>query len=670
MPGPQVRAATSLGYRYCVTRRARHRRRGRQHGHALGRFVLVALLTTITGAVIAAAVAASWVVDTADSSPNLNQLPPRDPHPLTRFYAANGSLLGYVHAQTVFTRVAPQKIPAILKKATVAIEDRRFWQHGAIDYQGIVRAGIRDLFGGASVQGASTLTMQLVDNMYMPPRYRANHNLQYKVVQAKLAIQLERRHSKSWVLDTYLNDVPYGTVGGETAQGVGAAARMFFARPVWKLSLPQLAMLAGLPQSPTDYNPFVDPQRALARRQEVLQAMVRSHYISQAQASAAEKAPLGVRSNHVYTSRRLPQVFDYALSQLIQHYGANIVDNGGLKVYTTIDPRMIRIAHRAIMAHQPGGPVLDRQPAAGLAAVNPANGHILAVGSSASYAQSRYDFATQARRQPGSAFKVFALMTLIHDYHGSPSKTYYTSKHLRAGWLRQEPTWSVQTAERTYQGRISVRRALILSDNTVFAQLVVDLGPRRMDAMAHAMGIDSPLRALPAEVLGGLSVGVTPLEMADAYATLADGGIHHEPTMIDRVVFPDGHVDASLGSPAGHRVFSYAQAHAAIRVMEGVIRNPAGTGTAANYGCPAAGKTGTAQNLANAWFVGFNPRMSTAVWVGYPQGNVPMPNGFGGVLAAPIWHDFMARANRGYCGGWRQPAHPFHGRAFRGPHSS
>jgi penicillin-binding protein 1A len=226
----------------------------------------------------------------------------------------------------------------------------------------------------------------------------------------------------------------------------------------------------------------------------------------------------------------------------------------------------------------------------------------------------------------------------------------------------------VHTAEKSYQGTINVDKATVISDNTVFAQLVADLGPPKMDAMAHAMGVTSPLEGLPAEVIGGLKVGVTPLEMADAYATLANGGEHVPATVIDHVVFPDGRVDHAIGNPRKTRVFSPAEAYAAIKVLKGVITN--GTGTAADFGCPAAGKTGTAENMANAWFVGFTPKLSTAVWVGYPQGNIPMSNGFGGSLAAPIWHDFMSSAFGGFCGDWSAPATPFQGTAFSGAHSA
>jgi penicillin-binding protein 1A len=312
--------------------------------------------------------------------------------------------------------------------------------------------------------------------------------------------------------------------------------------------------------------------------------------------------------------------------------------------------------------------VLDNQPAAALATVDPATGAILDMASTAKYSQTKFDFPAQALRQPGSSAKVFALMTLIHDYHGDPSSTYYTSQFLPAGWLSSEPTWSVHTAEQSYQGTINLKQATITSDNTVFAQLVVDLGIDKFEATAKAMGIPGYLlHQNPAEVIGGWQQGVTPLDMADAYATLAAGGVHRPTTVLNRVVFPDGSVQ-NLGTSPGTRVFTDGEAYAATQVLKGVIQS--GTGTAANYGCPAAGKTGTAENLANAWFVGYTPKLSTAVWVGYPQGNVPMSNGFGGTLAAPIWNAFMSAASNGYCGDFTQPSNPFYGSAFTGTHSS
>ncbi len=650
-----------------MSRRERQRRHQRRRGHPVRRKILLALLVLFGGLGIGVLAVVGWVTAVAASAPNLNQLKPETPGQLSEIFAANGEPLGYIPSTVLRTPVSGSQIPQVLKRATVAIEDRRFWHHGALDYTGILRAAVRDLFGGGGLQGASTLTMQLIDNLYLK---HVNHDLTYKIKQAKLAQQLYSKHSKNWILDSYLNDVPYGTVAGQTAYGVGAASELFFDKPVSKLDLAQAALLAGLPQAPSAYNPFLDPNLARQRRQNVLQAMVQSHYITQSQATAANAEPLQARHNSLFGRKALPYVFDYVVQELNQHFCPGqaptarcaAVDEGGLKIYTTIQPKSEVQAEHAILAHE-GGP---GQPAAALASVNPANGDIVAIANSSSYAQSSFDYATQGQRSPGSSFKLFALMTLIHDYNGDPNKTYYDSKFLAPGWLPSDPTWSVHTAEETYQGVINITKATIVSDNTVFAQLAVDEGMGKFDQMAHAMGITSKLEGNPAEVIGGLTYGVTPLEMADAYATVADGGLHRAPHAISKVVFPGGRT-VTFPEP-GHRVFSDGEAYAATKVLEQVITNPEGTGTAANYGCPAAGKTGTAENLSNAWFVGYSPKLSTAVWVGYPDNN-NVAVGFGGTLAAPIWHDFMETASDGYCGDFPTPAVPWSGTEFNGPHS-
>jgi penicillin-binding protein 1A len=659
-----------------MSRRERQQRRRRNHGSPILRVFLLTALLMLCALTVAGLAIAGWVVNVADSAPNLDSLPAQIPSSPSQVFASNGQSLGYIYSPTVRTPVTGSEIPKALKDATIAIEDRRFWQHGALDYQGILRAAIKDVFSGGGLQGASTLTMQLVNNVYMPMRLKSDHNLKYKIIQAKLAEQLEGKHTKEWILDSYLNDVPYGTVGGQTAYGVGAASQIFFDKPVGKLTLAQSALLAGLPQAPSQYNPFLDRVAARQRRAEVLQAMVSANYITQAQANAANREPLGVRSGgDVFSVREHPYVFDYIQQQVAADLCPQTPNNcptlqqGGLKIYTTLDLRKQALAQQAIQETE--SMRVGQNPAgtasAALASINPANGNIEALASSENYSQTKFFYPTDAHRQPGSAFKVFALMTLIHDYHGDPNSTYYTSKLLTAGWLPQAPTWSVHTAENTYQGVINITKATILSDNTVFVQLAADLGWSKLDAMAHAMGVVSPLNGNPAEVIGGLRLGVTPLEMADAYGTLANGGSHVPTTIINKVVFPDGS-ERSFGNPPHTRVFSDGEAYTATNVLKQVITS--GTGTAANYGCPAAGKTGTAENLENAWFVGYTPRMSTAVWVGYPQANLPMANGFGGTLAAPIWHDYMSAASGGYCGNFPPPQTPFVGTAFFGHYSS
>ena len=631
--------------------------------------MLTAVLS-VCGIALGVAGVAGWVVSVANSAPDINQLKARDPGQLSEVYASDGSLLGYITSDTLRKFEPTGQIPKILKEATVAIEDRRFYKHGGIDYQGILRAGVQDVFGGGSnIQGGSTLTMQLVRNIYLPYSLADTRSIKRKIIEAKLAEELEKKHSKNWILTQYLNDVDYGTVGGKTAVGVGAASQLFFNTPVEQLDIAQSALLAGLPQAPSDYNPFRDPGLALARLHDVLKAMVQSHYITQQQADIADASPLQVHPNNAYTFKREPYVFDYVRQSLIQRFGLKTVEQGGLKVYTTIDLKRQQEARQAIINNegQPG------DPAAALVTVDPTNGHILAMATSSTYGQTNFDYATQAHRQTGSAFKVFVLMTLIHDYQGDPNQTYYNSHELLPGWLPGYPTYHVQTSELSYLGNVNITKAAALSDNTVFAQLDADMGPDKVRDTAYAMGITSHLDGLPAEGIGGLRIGVSPLEMADAYATLASGGIHHPPTAITKVAFSDGSA-INLGDSPGNRVFTDGEAYAATTVLKGVITG--GTGTAAEYGCPAAGKTGTTSSYTDAWFVGYTPQLATSVWVGYPNSTTSMNDvnglgpGFGGTLAAPIWHDYMAQASNGYCNDFTSPNNPFSGTAFFGKYAT
>lgn len=654
-----------------MTRRERKRRHRRGAGSAR-RVLLVVGGLIVAGGISAVLAFALWVVGTANSAPNISQLQPRVPGQTSEFFASGGQPLGYIASDVLRTQLTQAQEPRLLREATVAIEDRRFYQHGGVDYLGLLRAALKDVFAGGGLQGGSTLTMQLVTNVYLPDRIAAVHNLRYKVVQLKLATELGNRESHASILTQYLNDVPYGSMYGETAIGVAAASQMFFNKPVGSLDLAQLALLAGLPQAPSQYNPFVDPKLARWRRGLVLQAMVRSHYITQATADATQAQGLQVKPNDSYQGISQPYVVNFALQQLVQDLGQKVVDRGGLKIYTTINLADQRAAAQAIAQHE-GNP---GDPAAALVSINPANGNIVALQNSTAYGvgkgQTTFDYATEAERQTGSSFKAFALMTLIHDYNGDPNATYYVSKYLRPGWLPGYPGYSVQTAERTYAGTISVTQATAVSDNTVYAQLGADLGIQKINAIAHQMGITTPLYDNPSEVLGGLRIGVSPLQMSDAYATMANGGSHITPTIIAKVVLPSGKT-LYFGSPKHTQVFSPGQAYAGTQTLETVLQY--GTGTVASYGCPAAGKTGTTNNYTDAWFVGYTPRLSTAVWVGYPNANVAMNDvnglgpGYGATLAAPIWKQFMQAAAGSYCGDFSPPAQYWHGTEYFGAHA-
>ncbi len=488
-----------------------------------------------------------WVVDVANSAPDITQLKPRDPGQLSEVFASDGTALGYIHSDILRTEVTENQLPLILRRATVAIEDRRFWQHGGIDLQGILRAAVKDAFGGGgSLQGGSTLTMQLVRNVYLPYQLADTRSLKRKIIEAKLAEELESKHEKSWILSQYLNDVAVWDASTDRPRsasppppGCSSTGRC------GRSSLAQAALLAGLPQAPSAYNPFQNPALARQRRHEVLAAMVQSHYITAQQAARADRAHLEVKLNNTYTVKREPYVFDYVRQALIQRFGLATVEQGGLKVYTTIDLHKQQHARQAILANEgrPG------DPAAALVNIDPSNGHILAMATSSTYNQTNFDYATQSHRQTGSAFKVFVLMTLIHDYHGDPNQTYYNSQRAAAGLAARLS--DLPRADRRAQ--LSGQHQHDQGDDAVRQHRVRPARRRRrtrtkVAAMAHAMGITSHLDGIPAEGIGGLRIGVSPLEMADAYATLANGGDHIAPTAITKVVFPDGSV-VNLGDP-------------------------------------------------------------------------------------------------------------------------
>ncbi len=643
-----------------MSRRDRQKRRRRHRGHPVRRIIFATIAVVLIGVAAAGIAAATWVTGVINDTPNIDQLKPKPQDGISTIYAADGTRLGFISGDTLRTAIPSSQIPTTLKRATVSIEDRRFYQHGGVDYVGVARAALKNVSSDSAAQGGSTLTMQLVRNLYIP-QDRLKKTLTRKIREAKLADELEKQHSKDWILTSYLNNVPYGTVGGKTAIGVQAAARMFFDKTAAQLTLPQAALLAGLPQAPTDYNPFLHAKVARQRRNEVLRSMVTARYLTLAQADRAERAPLGVKKNNYYAQRREQFFFDYVKSELIDHYGAKVVAQGGLKVYTTINLNYQTLARRAITDHlnQPG------QPSAALVTIDPANGHILAMASSATYGSgngnTNFNYATQGRRQPGSTFKAIDLMAAVR-LGVDPDSTYYNSYALQRGWDPLAPTWAPQTDDFQYHGSISLTEAMALSDNTVYAQLGADLTPQRITQAAYDMGVTSHLDSYPAEAIGGLTYGVSPLEMANAYATIADGGVRNTATAIERVVHANGRVD-DLGNSPRRREFTDGETAKVISALKGVITN--GTGVGLSIGCPAAGKTGTTSNNTDGWFDGFTPRYSTAVWTGYPKTTQPMGyvpgygTVFGATIAGPIWQQFMESIKGSYCGDFPAPRTPF-----------
>jgi penicillin-binding protein 1A len=639
-----------------MTYRQRKSRR-QKRPNARGKFLLgVGVLATVC--VIAVCSLAGYVLAIATTAPELNELKAQDKGEVSVVFAADGSRLGFVQSD-VLRRVVPfDDMPREMRQATVAIEDERFYKHEGIDINAIIRAGIKNLESGKTVQGGSTITQQLVRALYIRDPKR---DFARKIREAKLASELEERRSKRWILNEYLNSVPYGTVGGRTAIGAQAAAVTFFDKNVDDLNLAESALLAGLPQAPSEYNPFRNRQAARARRNEVLRAMFDNRYITQSELVDAMGARLKLKRGTRYTQRREPYFFDYVQEELIERYGVGVVRRGGLKIHTTIQPGLQEAAREAINAYygDPAG------PASAIVAVDPNDGKIRAMASSGTYDERRFNLAAQGHRQPGSAFKTFVLSAAILK-GVDPDSTSYTSKPLNLNDPVYGP-WEVKTFGDTYAGTVSLTRATLASDNSVYAQLILDVGPENVCKAAKRLGITTKLDCYPAEGLGGLTRGVTTLEMANAYATLASGGIRHKVTGIERVVFPDGKSER-LANPKGKRVMTDGQAYEITRILEMNVQS--GTGTAADYGCPAAGKTGTTDEAKDAWFVGYTPHLSTAVWVGYPDAGVAMPGAQGGTYAAPVWNAFMIPAHGDDCEDFPLPTEPFQATPFSGRYSS
>ena len=604
-------------------------RRRRRTGVILGAFAIVSLAVAVALGVGAGAALTAGC--------NLRSLRPVEIGQNSFVYAADGSLLGSIPAERNREPVTLAHMSPWLPKATVAIEDKRFWQHGGVDYLGIARAAWKDVTAGKAVQGGSTITQQLVRNLYTGQQKTFNRKLR----EACLAIKLADKWPKARVLDTYLNTVYYGN----HAYGVEAAAQTYFSKHARELSLAQAALLAGLPQAPSIYDPFHNPRAALDRRGEVLQALLATGAITEAQYRFASSRKLVLHPGRVYTRIKQPYFFGYVIDELEAAYGANTVREGGLKVYTTIDPRLQRLAVKAIRDILP----YKTDPAAAIVSIEPGTGAIRAMTAVVRTAGNQFNLAAQSGRQAGSTFKTFVLASAI-EKGLDPDSTYYTSAPFTCSigpWC--QPSWTVHTYENTYSGSESVTRATLQSDNTVYAQLTLDVGPQYVWQMAHRLGVTmAPDKPVASIGLGSLAV--SPLDMAAAYATFPAMGVYAKPMAITKVILPGGKVDTASGwgKPKTRHALSQGVAWKVNQVLQQNAQY--GTGAGSGDGVhPNAGKTGTTENHADAWFDGYTRQLSTVVWMGYPKGEIPMLSVHGYAVAGatfpvPIWHEYMAAA--------------------------
>ncbi|MGB2953369.1 MAG: transglycosylase domain-containing protein [Gaiellaceae bacterium] len=620
-----------------IVRRSERRRRERVSRRKRRAGVLVCSL--VVGAVILVAVGFGGAA-AFQRSCDLSSLRPAAIGQNTFVYAADSSLLGSIPADKNRQPVALGSISPWMRKATVAIEDRRFYEHGGVDYIGILRAAWSDIRAGKVVQGGSTITQQLVRNLYISRQ----RTLKRKLVEACLAIKLSRKESKDWILDQYMNAVYYGN----HAYGVEAAAQTYFSRHARGLTLSQAALLAGLPQAPSIYDPIQHPAEALDRRNEVLRAMYQNGDITATQyREAAAVSAFHLKPGKLYTRIREPYFFSYVRDQLIAEYGANTVRSGGLRVYTTINPRFQQAAQKAISDTL----YLKTDPAAAIVSINPGNGAIRAMTAVSRRKGNQFNFAAQARRQAGSTFKTFVLTTAIAEGI-DPFTTTYISAPFHYQPDPYSPAWDVSTYDHTYIGATTIANATLRSDNTVFAQLTLDVGPQNIAAMAHRLGVQSSLTTKEGAYVPSLGLGaipVSPLDMASAYSTIAAGGIYSKPMAITKVVLANGKVDteAGWGKDERKRVIPDWVASTVTQILEqNMLR---GTGIGAYFGRPSAGKTGTTDSYADGWFCGFTPNLEATIWIGYPGGEIPMLSVHGIAVSGPtfpatIWKLFMENA--------------------------
>jgi penicillin-binding protein 1A len=623
------------------TNRRRRNRRTRTRKQRSRRALIAVLIGLPLAVLVAGTVGATAVLG---SSCDLDALRPVAVGQNSVVFAANGAELGVIPAERNRTPVRRGRISHWVPKATVAIEDRRFYQHGGVDPVGIARAVVADVRAGKFAQGGSTITQELVRNLYLS----RERTLKRKITEACLAIKLARQWSKDKILTAYMNQVFYGN----HAYGIEAAAETYFSRTAKKLDLEQAALLAGLPQAPSSYDPFRNPEAALNRRNQVLHALlVNGDITSSRYTEEVARTSLELKPGKRFIRIREPYFFSYVEELLQQEYGSNTVREGGLKVYTTINPGLQRAATAAI-SHVLTSPT---DPASAVVSIDPRTGGIRAMTAiTPGRRGNQFNFVTSARRQPGSTFKTIALTTAV-----ARGMDPFTTSYLSAPFHYQPDStcnssdpncaWNVQTYDHTYRGVESVANATVQSDNTVYARLSLDAGPANIVAMARKLGIrTSPLEAVPSLALG--SVGVTPLEMASAYATLAAGGVYSKPMAITKVVLPNGKPDtsASWGKPQRERVIPDWVASTVTQVLEQNMLY--GTGRGAHvFNHTDAGKSGTTDNYADAWFNGYTPRLEAAVWIGYPSGEIPMLSVHGITVSGPtfpaqIWHLYMDTA--------------------------
>jgi 1A family penicillin-binding protein len=582
---------------------------------------------------------------------------PRVPEPIGRINDTPATEIFSADGQRILTiggreTVALDDVSYPFIQAILSTEDHRFWEHRGVNKMRTVKALWITLFESGKIQGASTITQQLAKNLF----FSFERTWVRKFRELLVALQIEAQFSKQEILEAYINQIPFG-VG---AYGIGEAARTFFGKSAGGLTLAEASLLAGLPKSPTRFNPFRYPERARARQQVVLQRMVATGMISRQEASEAEAASVDLRAQG--RSLRVDSYFlDAVMKSLEETYSPEVVYHGGLRVYTTLD---VGMQQRAETALQQGIAQLEsqmdmrrRSTETGLEADNGLQGALVAVEVNTGavkalvggrdFFQTPYNRALQDNRQPGSGFKPFLYYGVLEKLGKTPADVMLDQPVSIP--VAGKPPWTPRNFKRSYDGPMVLKKAFTESVNSVAAQLVNEVGPEAVVHTARRCGITSPLGSVYSVALG--TFGVSPLEMAAAYATFAAGGVRHPPYWIRRVEDVSGRV-LEEHIITGERVLNESINFQLVDMMAGVIENGTGNGVRKmGFALPAAGKTGTTNDFNDAWFTGFTPNLSTSVWVGFDRGQgMRDKNGAGitgGRGAAPIWAQFMQQVTEG-----------------------
>ncbi len=625
------------------------KRQKRDRTWSVVRIAVVGLVSVFLASVVALVGTFAYTyAQVAEDLPNLDQYSATELAQTSVVYDSTGNVVDELHGVQNRFVVGLDEITPTLSDAVIAIEDHRFYEHRGVDFEAIGRAAGENVASLSVRQGGSTITQQLVKNTYIAQEQRQIPSLQRKMTEASLAWQYEEEHEKDEILEQYLNTVYFGA----NAYGIEAAARTYYNKEAAELSLPESALLAGIINLPGTYDPFNDPESARTRRDTVLDRMLEHGYVNLEEHAEAVAEDLNLSRGQVEPESENEYFLDAVRKELAEQYGDRALYEGGLKIYTTLDPTLQEHAVAAV------GKVVDPtadDPSASLVSVEPATGAVKAVVGGSDFEQVKFNLATQGKRQPGSSFKTFVLAEAIRQ--GISPETGYESKDLSIDIGGDEP-YQVQNYNYVQRGPISVRHATEQSDNTVFVQLALDLGLENVAALANSMGIQSTIDTYPPMAIGGIGEGVTPLDMASSYSTLANGGIHMEPYLVERVTRERDSGEEVLvqkHEQTGTEVLSKDQAAAITQTLRGVVQR----GTAGRYrnldselGRPSAAKTGTSELFVDAWFVGYVPQLATSVWVGYPEERRSMiyvrgfPEVNGENFPLDIWSLYMQEATK------------------------